>query len=227
MEFKGHVKSSFIDYPHKICTVYFVGGCNFRCPYCHNSHLLINGGETIGEKEVFSYLGRRKKMLDAVCISGGEPTLQSGLHEFIREVKRMGFLVKLDTNGTNPEVIKELLSSGDIDYIAMDVKAPMDKYNHIAQARVNPCRIEESLSLIRNSEIDYEFRTTVCRELLGVDDIVQIAGLLKGSKKYVVQNFRDGSTVLAGKNKLNPFLPEEMQQLRARIENHFDRFEIR
>lgn len=227
MEFKGHIKSSFIDYPDKICTVYFVGGCNFRCPYCHNSHLLRNEGETIGEKEVFSYLDRRKKMLDAVCISGGEPTLQPGLPEFIGKVREMGFMVKLDTNGTNPEVIKELLDGRFIDYIAMDVKAPMWKYNYIAQAGVDTYRIEESISLIKKSGVDYEFRTTVCRELLSVDDIVEIAGLLKGSKKYVVQNFRDGNTVLAGENRFTPFTPEELKQLRVRIENYFGQFKIR
>ncbi|MBA1335522.1 MAG: Ribonucleotide reductase of class III (anaerobic), activating protein [Firmicutes bacterium] len=227
MEFRGHVKSSFIDYPDRICTVYFVGGCNLRCPYCHNSHLLRNEGPVIGEEEVFEYLEKRKKMLDGVCISGGEPTLHEGLAEFAGRIKEMGFLFKLDTNGTNPIVIEEMLDKGVVDYIAMDIKAPLGKYINITRVPVEAGVIEKSISLIRGSGVEHEFRTTVCRELLTVEDVEKIACLIKGCKKYVIQNFRDSNTVLAGEKKLTPFRPEEIKIVEGRLEGCFEQLVIR
>jgi len=125
MEIRGHQKSSFIDYPNKIATVFFTGGCNFRCGYCHNSTLVRNEDEVINEEYIFQYLEKRKKLIDAVCISGGEATLHSGLYDFIKQVKAMGYLVKLDTNGTNSAMVKKLLDEGLLDYIAMDIKASL------------------------------------------------------------------------------------------------------
>jgi pyruvate formate lyase activating enzyme len=227
MEFIGHVKSSFIDYPDRICTVYFVGGCNFRCPYCHNSHLLANKGETITEKEVFGFLDRRKRLIDAVCISGGEPTLKDDLFEFVRKVKQQGYLVKLDTNGTNPGQVKRLIDNGVLDYIAMDIKAPIDRYDAVVQVKADTDSVQETIELIVASAVDYEFRTTVCNELLSVDDIVRIAETIKGSKRYIVQNFRDGETVLTGRGRLTSFDSYKLQKINQRIADHFDFFKIR
>lgn len=227
MEFRGQVKTSFIDYPNRICTVYFVGGCNLRCPYCHNSHLLRNEGDIIREEEVFEYLEKRKKMLDGICISGGEPTLHEGLAEFAGRIKERGFLFKLDTNGTSPTVIEKMLSKGVIDYIAMDIKAPLGKYINIVRVPVEAGVIEKSISLIRGSGVEYEFRTTVCRELLTVEDVGNIASLIKGSRKYVIQNFRDSNTVLAGEKRLTSFRPEEIEIIEGRLEGCFGQLLIR
>jgi pyruvate formate lyase activating enzyme len=227
MELIGQVKSSFIDYPDRICTVYFVRGCNYRCPYCHNSHLLAGRGEVIQETEVFGFLEKRKKLLDAVCISGGEPTLQQNLLDFALKVKQKGYLVKLDTNGTRPGVVKRLIDNGAIDYIAMDIKAPIDKYDAVVRVKADTDSIRETIELIAASNADYEFRTTVCNELLSVDDIVQIAEMIKGSKRYIVQNFRDGQTVLTGRGHLTPFDNGKLQQIQQKIVGYFDFFKIR
>jgi pyruvate formate lyase activating enzyme len=227
MEFLGQVKNSFIDYPNKICTAYFVGGCNFRCPYCHNSHLLKGIGESIDEAQVFGYLEKRRNMLDGICVSGGEPTLHDGLEAFLGEVKRRGFLVKLDTNGTYPEVLENLLKNKRVDYIAMDIKAPFGKYEKIAGRPVDIEAIKRSIDLVRNSSVDYEFRTTVCRELLEVGDVLEIAQYIKGSRRYILQNFRDCSSVLAGEGKLTPFAKEELDELKDKVSGFFNEFKIR
>ena len=227
MEFLGQVKNSFIDYPNKICTVYFAGGCNFRCPYCHNSHLLKGIGESIDEAQVFGYLEKRRNMLDGICVSGGEPTLHDGLEAFLGEVKRRGFLVKLDTNGTYPEVLENLLKNKRVDYIAMDIKAPFGKYEKIAGRPVDIEAIKRSIDLVRDLSADYEFRTTVCRELLEVGDVLEIAQYIKGSRRYILQNFRDCSSVLAGEGKLTPFAKEELDELKDKVSGFFNEFKIR
>ncbi|HOO11453.1 MAG TPA: anaerobic ribonucleoside-triphosphate reductase activating protein [Bacillota bacterium] len=227
MEFLGQVKTSFIDYPNKICTVYFVGGCNFRCPYCHNSHLLKGIGESIDEAQVFEYLEKRRNMLDGICVSGGEPTLHAGLEPFLDEVKRRGFLVKLDTNGTSPGVLENLLRNKRVDYVAMDIKAPFEKYEKVTGRPVGVEAIKQSIELIRSSSADYEFRTTVCRELLEVGDVLEIAGYIKGSQRYILQNFRDCSSVLAGEGRLTPFAKGELDAVKDKVSGFFSEFKIR
>ncbi|HZX47239.1 MAG TPA: anaerobic ribonucleoside-triphosphate reductase activating protein [Clostridia bacterium] len=227
MEFLGQVKSSFIDYPNKICTVYFAGGCNFRCPYCHNSHLLKGIGESIDEAQVFGYLEKRRNMLDGICVSGGEPTLHAGLESFLGEVKRRGFLVKLDTNGTSPEVLENLLKNKRVDYIAMDIKAPFEKYEKTVDRPVDVEAIKQSIDLIRSLSVEYEFRTTVCRELLEVGDVLEIAHYIKGSQRYILQNFRDCSSVLAGEGKFTPFAKEELDEVKDKVSGFFNEFKTR
>ncbi|HQA48041.1 MAG TPA: anaerobic ribonucleoside-triphosphate reductase activating protein [Bacillota bacterium] len=227
MEFLGQVKASFIDYPNKICTVYFVGGCNFRCPYCHNSHLLKDIGESIDEAQVFGYLEKRRNMVDGICVSGGEPTLHAGLEPFLGEVKRRGFLVKLDTNGTSPGVLENLLKNKRVDYVAMDIKAPFEKYEKVAGRPVDIEAIKRSIDLVRDLSADYEFRTTVCRELLEVGDVLEIAEYIKGSRRYILQNFRDCSSVLAGEGKLTPFAKEELDAVKDKVSGFFNEFKTR
>ncbi|MTI47532.1 anaerobic ribonucleoside-triphosphate reductase activating protein [Sporosalibacterium faouarense] len=227
MIFKGHQKSSFIDYPDKISTVFFTGGCNFKCPYCHNSSLVRNEGGIVSEKYIFNYLESKGKFLDGVCISGGEPTLQKGIFDFFRKLKETGFLVKLDTNGTRPLVIKKLISEGLVDYIAMDIKSPFEKYSYVTNTDVDIKEIKSSISIIRNSNINYEFRTTLCRELLTKDDVISIAEYLKGSNAYYLQNFKDGETILVGENKLNPFKEEVLNNIEREIKDYFKIFKIR
>lgn len=227
MIFKGHLRSSFIDYPDKISTVLFTGGCNFRCPYCHNSSIVINQGEDISEEYVFDFLNKRKKMLDGVCISGGEPTLHAGLYDFIGKVKELGYLVKLDTNGTNPILLRRLISEGLLDYIAMDIKAPFSKYKKITKSDLDLSNIKASIDIMVDSRIDYEFRTTICRELLDMNDIVNIAEEIKGAKRFVIQNFRDGDTILAGKNRLTSYDKIALEKIQKTIEGYFSEFKIR
>lgn len=228
MEFKGHQKTSFIDYPDKLSTVFFTGGCNFRCPYCHNRDLVYNIGNMITEEEVFRFLEKRKGYIDALCISGGEATIYNEeLFEFIKRVKEKGYLVKLDSNGTNPNLIKKLIDYSYIDYIAMDIKGPFNKYEAIANSKVKLEDVLKSINILMDSAIDYEFRTTVCKELLNTDDIYNIAEQIKGAKKYVIQNFRDGDMILEGRNLFKPFDKEELSIVKEMIEGLFDQFIIR
>ncbi|WP_129595874.1 anaerobic ribonucleoside-triphosphate reductase activating protein [Anaerophilus nitritogenes] len=223
----GHEKTSFIDYPEQICTMYFLGGCNFLCSYCHNAHVVYSKENAITKEEVFTFLKKRKKFIDAVCISGGEPTIYQGLYAFIVQIKEQGFLVKLDTNGTNPVMIERLINEKLIDYIAMDIKAPFSKYETITNTHGNMDHIKRSIEIIKNSNIEYEFRTTVCEELLNTEDILEIAKYLKGSKKYILQNFRDGETILGGQNVFHPYEFEVLEDIKKEIEDYFESFKIR
>jgi pyruvate formate lyase activating enzyme len=183
-------------------------------------------GKPIGEDEVFSFLKKRKPFIDAVCISGGEPTLYKDLHGFITEIKEQGFLVKLDTNGTNPGVLTELLDEELLDYIAMDIKAPFHKYELVTGTKVDIEDIKASIDVIRHSDIDYEFRTTVCKELHTKEDILEIARYINPSKRYSIQNFKDGDTVLAGANRFHPYDIEILEEIGREIEGCFEKFKI-
>ncbi len=227
MNILGIEKSSFIDYPNKISTVIFTGGCNFSCPYCHNSHLLNFSGKIIDEEEVLNFLKKRKKFIDAVCITGGEPTLQKDLKVFIKKVKEEGFLVKLDTNGTSHMILKKLIDEGLLDYIAMDIKAPLHKYNVVTQQTLDTKEIKESIDEIKSSGIDYEFRTTVCQELLKPQDILAIVEEIKGSKKYYLQNFRDGENVLGGIKQYTPYSPQQLEEIIESIKPYFQECKVR
>jgi len=227
MNIFGIEKSSFIDYPNKISTVIFTGGCNFRCPYCHNTSIVKQEGEMISEKEAITFLIKRKRFIDAVCITGGEPTLQPDLYQFISVLKKEGFSVKLDTNGTRPHVLTNLIEDKLLDYVAMDIKAPFTKYSNVVDQRVDTNYIESSIDLLHNSDIDYEFRTTVCKELLNKEDIISIAMAIKGSRRFYIQNFRDVDTVLVGKNKLTPYELHELEIIRDEIKDLFGVCEIR
>ncbi|HHX96115.1 MAG TPA: anaerobic ribonucleoside-triphosphate reductase activating protein [Clostridia bacterium] len=187
----GWEKNSFVDYPGKIAVVVFTPGCNLDCYYCHNRSLLIpeKNPELISEIDVFAYLEKRRGLLDAVVISGGEPTLQKDLAEFIGKVKEKGFLVKLDTNGTNPQVLKMLLKANLLDYIAMDFKAPFSKYKEICATDSFEAEIKASIKLLLEGKVAYEFRTTVVPELSEVD-IWEMAQVIAGAHYYYLQQYR-------------------------------------
>jgi len=191
MKIGGFQKFSLIDYPGKISAIIFTQGCNFRCPYCHNPELADPKlfTDTLDEDSILSFLRKRVGKLDGVVITGGEPLLQHDLIEFIERIKEMGYLVKLDTNGSYPEILERLLAKNLIDYIAMDIKAPLEKYPYVVQTDVCTEKIMESITIILNSNIDYEFRTTVVKDLLTEDDLICIAKLIRGAKKYVLQKF--------------------------------------
>lgn len=189
----GLQKSSLIDYPEKISAIIFTQGCNFRCPYCHNPELIEGeASSAIAEDALFDFLHSRIGKLDGVVITGGEPTLHKDLPVFIKKIKELGFAVKLDTNGTNPQLLKKLIDEKLIDYVAMDIKAPLDKYPEIVCAKVDTKKIQQSLEIIKNSDIDYEFRTTVVKSQLERADFGKIGALIKGTnvaQKYYLQKF--------------------------------------
>lgn len=227
MNIIGQEKTSFIDFPKSICTVYFVEGCNFKCHYCHNAHIVNGEEEKISEDKIFDYLNKRKKFLDGVCISGGEPTIYKDLPSFIEKIKQLGYRVKLDTNGTNSDMVHKLISERYIDYIAMDVKAPLDKYNEIANSKVNISEIQNSIDIIMNGSIDYEFRTTLCRELLLEEDILEIANMIKGAKLYYLQNYKYRDSVLNKNIKMTSYNQEELEGFREMIKDYIKEVKIR
>ena len=225
---KGLQKMSLIDYsPYSSCVV-FIGGCNFRCPYCQNPKLVINVDEqpTLTEDEIFKFLETRKEWLDAVVITGGEPTLYKELKPFIESIKSMGYKVKLDTNGTNPELLKKIMPM--LDYIAMDIKAPLDMYDNVTQIKTNTDNIKKSIKLIKTKAKDYEFRTTIIKDFFKGDDVIKIGEILKGSKKYTMQQFRQNMPILdESYKKVKPYTKEELEKFKTVLDNYFDEVEIK
>jgi pyruvate formate lyase activating enzyme len=242
MFFYGWQKTSLIEWPNKISTVLFVGGCNFRCPFCYNRDLVLNYFKLpkISERKILDFLKSRKGLLDGVMITGGEPLAfidrsKKDLFDFIKKVKKMGFEVGIETNGSNPEVLEELINEKLIDYVAMDVKAPLkfnsfkeiSKYEELAGVKVDLEKIKRSIDLIKNSGLEYEFRTTVA-PLLSEDDILEIAKELKGVKKYVLQVFQPVETLINQKLAKMKFLDrKDLEKIGQKIKDYFEKFEVR
>lgn len=199
MIIKGLQKLTLLDYPEKTACTVFTGGCNFRCPFCHNASLVTKlNSDEISEHDFFNFLNKRRNILQGVCITGGEPTLMPDLKDFIIKIKSMGYLIKLDSNGYRPDVLKELIENNLIDYIAMDIKNCESKYSlttGIADIDMNI--IKESIHLIMNCGIDYEFRTTIVKELHSPSDIEEIGNLIKNAKKYFLQSFIDSGDLIS------------------------------
>lgn len=196
MKIAGLVKTSLIDYPGEVAAVVFTQGCNFRCGFCHNPDLLpiqSNKLKMILEDEFFEYLSERKGKLDGVVITGGEPTIQKDLIDFIKKIRALGFLVKLDTNGSNPDILKALLDENLLDYVAMDIKGPLEKYEKIC-GFLNTKFIHRSIEILLNSSIKYEFRTTVLPFYHEFEDFEKIGKLIQGAPKFTVQGFRSEIT---------------------------------
>jgi pyruvate formate lyase activating enzyme len=188
----GFEKCSFVDYPGRLAAVFFVPGCNWNCFYCHNQTLLQKEAPypRVKLEDAFDLLMSRRTMLDGVVVTGGEPTLQSGLRDFIVQVRALGYAVKLDTNGSRPRVLAPLLADGLLDYVAMDLKAPMAKYEAVCGAPVDHRDLNESIDLIMAAGIEYEFRTTVVPQLTHAD-VVAIARRIQGARRYVLQQYRN------------------------------------
>lgn len=196
----GLQKTSLLDYPHHVASTIFTGGCNFRCPYCHNGDLVLDAAhmEAYTEDEIFAHLNKRKNTLDGVCITGGEPTLQKDLVDFIKKVKEIGLKVKLDTNGSNPDILKNLLEQNLVDYVAMDIKNSPVKYRETIDVDTFIVEnIVESVDILKKLSTSYEFRTTLCKELHTMDDIILIGEWLKGANSYFLQPFRDSDQVIS------------------------------
>jgi pyruvate formate lyase activating enzyme len=197
MKIGGLQKVSLIDYPGKISAILFTQGCNFKCPYCHNPELVDPDlfTECQSDEDVFSFLKKRRGKLDAVTITGGEPTLQHDLTTFIKNIKKLGYLIKIDTNGSRPEIVNNLITKKLVDYIAMDVKGPLGKYGTLTRSHVDEDKIRQSIDIIMASGIPYEFRTTVLKSQLDVDDILEIGKLIKNANLYVLQTFVASKTL--------------------------------
>lgn len=226
---KGVQKTSLLDYPGKICSTIFLSRCNFRCPYCHNPELVFDEvKKDIPTEEIFDFLEKKKKWIDGICITGGEPTMHKGLAEFAEKIKEKGFLVKLDTNGTNPQLVEEMISQKLVDYVAMDIKAPLDKYEQVTKTKVNADAIQESINLLMESEIDYEFRITVVPGLFEEEDAEKIGQWLKGAKKFCIQQFRNSDKVLDPKfQNIGHYHIPELEKFKKTFEKYIKNVEIR
>lgn len=225
MNIAGVQKVTLLDYPGKVACEIFTQGCNFECPFCQNSSLIpiTNTGE-FSEEEIFEYLNLRKNILDGVVITGGEPTVQKDLKSFIKKIKDLGLLVKLDTNGGNPKVLQELIDEKLVDYVAMDIKNIFNKYNITAGKKINLDNIKKSIEILKASKVDYEFRTTIIKEMHSLDDIVSICKLV-GNAKYYLQNFEDSENVID--HSLHGFSREELLFIDKYLKDVFPNVEIR
>jgi pyruvate formate lyase activating enzyme len=219
MEFKGWQRTSLIDYPQHIATVLFTGGCNFRCPPCHNAALVLQPRElpTLPAEEVWDFFSRRAGLIDGVVLTGGEPTLQPNLLPFIRRLRAFNLDIKFDTNGYRPLVLEQLLTEGLVDYVAMDVKAPPEKYPLLSgRPDLELQRIERSIALLEDSPISHEFRTTVVPGLLDEDDIEAIARWLEGTSRYALQQFRAQGTLDPALEGVTPYPIAHLQAMAER-----------
>lgn len=199
MVFNGFQKMTLLDFPEKVACILFTGGCNMRCPFCHNASLVINGRERTeySEEEILSYLKKRQGILEGVCITGGEPLMQPDIEAFIIKVRELGFAVKLDTNGSFPERLISLCEKGLVDYVAMDIKNSMDKYRETAGVdTLDTKKIEQSIDFLLKDTVDYEFRTTVVNELHTPQDIEALAKRISSAKRYFLQPFLDSGDII-------------------------------
>ena len=218
MLISGFDKVTLLNYPGLVACTIFTKGCNLKCPFCHNSSLISGNDDTyIDEDEIFKYLNKRKNIIEGVCISGGEPLLQKDIKEFIRKIKSLGLKVKLDTNGTNPDLMLSLINDNLLDYIAMEIKNIKSKYELTSGAKVKIDNILKSINIIENSGIDYEFRTTIIKEFHTLSDIDYISKKLDKKSKYYIQNFVKSDAVL-DKN-LHSFTSDELKEMKQILNN--------
>jgi len=231
MRIGGLQKLTLIDYPGKLsCTVFLVG-CNYRCGFCHNPELVlpeeINEAELIPEKDFFEFLKERKGILEGVCVGGGEPTMSRDLPEFFQKIKKMGYQIKLDTNGSNPQMLKDLIARKLVDYVAMDIKAPKEKYAEVIGLKEVSTHyllnsIEQSINILKENKIDSEFRTTLVPGLLEKEDILKIVQWLKPAKKYFLQNFRAEKTLDPNFKNLEPYPVKYLFDIQRAITPFFE-----
>ena len=228
MLIQGFQKLTLLDYPGKTACTIFTGGCNFRCPFCHNALLVtdLDPSTAIDQEEVLSFLKKRQGLLDGVCVTGGEPLLQPDLPEFLRQIKDLGYRIKLDTNGSSPQKLKALVAEGLIDYVAMDVKNCREKYGltvGIPDYDIAP--IEESVAFLTSGAIDFEFRTTVVQEYHTPQDIGALAEWIQDAEKYFLQNFVDSGHLIG--DNLHPVDIQIMENMRQIAKKWIPNTELR
>ncbi|NCO61935.1 anaerobic ribonucleoside-triphosphate reductase activating protein [Candidatus Kaiserbacteria bacterium] len=227
MTFGGLQKLTLIDYPGKVAATIFTVGCNFLCPYCHNPELVDETVDIIPTEDVLTFLRTRIKQLDGVTITGGEPTMHDDLIPFIKEIKALGFKVKLDSNGTNPEMLEKIINEHLVDYLAMDIKAPFSDYASGVGRPVDIEKIKKSVRLIMSNTIPYEFRTTVVKALLSPEDIINISKDIKGAKKYYLQKFVSTKILNPGFIKKTTYTDEEFKEIQKNAQKYVTECYIR
>jgi pyruvate formate lyase activating enzyme len=250
MEIGGLQKLTLIDYPGRLAATVFLCGCNFRCPFCYSKELVlpekIKKQPRIPEKDFFDFLKERKGLLEGIVICGGEPTIHKDLPDFCEKIKKLGYLVKLDTNGSNPGMLKKLINeklakrnslssltslprsgSSLIDYVAMDIKAPKEKYSEAAGVKVNIKKIQESIDILKKGKVDYEFRTTIAPPILEKEDILKIVQWIRPAKKYYLQNFRAEKTIDPKFEKIKPYPQEYLVEIQKIISPFFEVCQVR
>lgn len=227
MLIKGLQKTTLLDYPSKVAATIFTGGCNFRCPFCHNASLVthVDAKEFISEEEVLAFLSKRRGILDGICITGGEPLLQKDIADFCRRVKALELLIKLDTNGSRPKELEALISEGLIDYIAMDIKNSKELYARTCGIEEFPPEVEESVAIIMSAGIPYEFRTTVVRELHTADSISSLCQWISGAQRYFLQGFTDSGDLIS--EGFSAYSAEEMAALLSIAREYIPNAELR
>lgn len=228
MKICGLQKTTLLDFPGRVAATLFTGGCNFRCPFCHNSGLLSEDAEAAySVREILQFLEKRKRILEGVCITGGEPTLQPDLEDFIRDIRSLGLAVKLDTNGYRPDVLKALCQKGLLDYAAMDIKAGRDRYETAAGVcGLDMKRIDESIRFLLEGHLPYELRTTVVRGIHEAEDFRQIGPWIKGCRRYFLQAFKDSGDILVPQ-AYDAFSAEEMRAFMELVRPYAEEVSLR
>lgn len=221
----GVQKMTMLDYPGKVACTIFTYGCNFRCPFCHNATLVIDEANLFDKNEILAYINKRKGILDGVVVTGGEPLLQSDIMEFLAELKQTGLLVKLDTNGSYPERLEQIIEKGLVDYVAMDIKNCKEKYDLTTGVKIDISKIEKSVELLMQDRVDYEFRTTVVKELHKKEDFEKIGKWLIGAKRLFLQPFKDNENLI-GEN-LSSHSKESLEEFKGILEKTIPQVEIR
>ena len=226
----GFQRFSLIDFPGKISAIVFTQGCNFRCPYCHNPELVDTKLPSVGivtDQEVISFLERRKGKLDALTITGGEPLMQTDLEDFLSRVRALGYLIKLDTNGSFPRRLEGVIQSESVDYLAMDIKATPEKYRSVIRRKIDISKILESITLIKNSGLDHEFRTTVVKPLFERKDFYEIGRLAENCKLYALQRFVPSKTLDEEFLRKETYSDEELDDFKAIMETFVQKCIVR
>lgn len=222
---RGLKKTSLLDYPGNICSVIFLGGCNFRCGFCHNPSIVENKGNRINKKDVLDFLKSRKELLDGVCVSGGEPTMHKTLPNLLKSIRKLGFLIKLDTNGSNPLMLSKLIKEKLVDYVAMDIKTSFNRYKEVLG---DEKAIKKSIKLLMNSGIDYEFRTTMVPSFVGNTEFDEICNALKGAKRFCMQQFNPKQELVDESLRgVKPYTEKELGEFLNTAKQFFENCEIR
>lgn len=234
MRIKGFQGTSLIDYPGNVASIIFTPGCNFRCPFCYNKEMVFDSKELpeLDSEKVIAELKKRKKLIEGVVITGGEPLLHKGLPGFVKKLKFLGLKVKLDTNGTNPEMLSELIKNNLVDYIAMDIKAPMEKYERLAGLKTGAEKIKkkvgQSIKILMQSNLPYEFRTTYVPGELDKKDFEKIGSLIKGAKKFCLQQFKPMPGMIDREfEKKQPAPPEDLEKIKELMLDYVEKVELR
>lgn len=228
MSIHGINKLTLLDYPGKVAATIFLGNCNFRCPFCHNGDLVLNPSSqpVIEPEEVLRFLKKRQGILEGVCITGGEPTLYTGLEDLIRAIRELGYGVKLDTNGYRPEILKDLVSKGLLDMVAMDIKSDQDSYAQVAgRSELQMDKICESVDYLMEGHVPYEFRTTVVRELHNRESFEKIGQWIGGCQAYYLQNYKDSDAII--QPGFHSYGIEELTEFKDMLLEKIEKVEIR